>query len=138
MRRAILWGLKLSSKLISNTLTIAKRLSESLSGDETDARRFIGSCGDLVEDTLGVARALGILDENFELLVRENLSKKLCFSYKDLAISGKEIMALGACGKQVGEVLDLLLEHLISNPNDNTREALISLAKEYLKNKGNV
>ena len=68
----------------------------------------------------------------------KNLSKKLCFSYKDLARGGKEIMALGADGKEIGAVLDLMLEHLIREPNDNTREALTALAKEYLESKGNV
>lgn len=134
-RKAILAGLKLSNKLTSNTLTISKRLTERLFGDETAARRFIGSCGELVEDTLGAARALGSLDADFEALVRENLAKKLCFSYKDLAVSGKEIMSLGALGKEVGEVLEYLLEHLIKEPEDNHREVLIALAEKYLENK---
>jgi tRNA nucleotidyltransferase (CCA-adding enzyme) len=137
-RRSILSGLKLSNKLTSNTLTIARRLCEAHPCDATSARRFIGACGELIEDTLGAARALGTLDAGFEALVRENLSKKLCFSYKDLAIGGKEIMALGADGREIGAVLDLMLEHLIREPNDNTREALTALAKEYLESKGNV
>lgn len=136
-RRDILAGLKLSNKLTSNTLTIAKRLAELPSGDETAARRFIGSCGELIEDTLGAARALGILDTDFEALVRKNLAQKLCFSYKDLAISGKEIMALGANGKEIGEVLELLLEHLIKEPADNERDVLTALAQKYLENKRN-
>ena len=136
-RKGILAGLKLSNRLTSNTLTIAKRLSERLSGDETDARRLIGSCGELIEDTLGAARALGILDADFEALVRANLSQKLCFTYADLAIGGKELMAIGAAGKEIGEVLDHLLDHLISEPADNERERLLELAKKYLENKGN-
>ena len=136
-RKSILAGLKLSNKLIANTLTIAKRLTEPLSGDETSARRFIGSCGELVEDTLGAAKTLGILDANFEALVRENLGKKLCLSYKDLAIRGADIMSLGAAGKEIGEVLDTLLEHLIKNPIDNERDTLISLAEKHLENKRN-
>ena len=136
-RRQILADLKLSNKLTSNTLTIAKRLTETLAGDETAARRFIGSCGELLEDTLGAAQALGVLDADFEALIAENLSKKLCFSYKDLAISGKEIMALGATGKEVGEILDSLLEHLIKVPDDNNLEVLSALAQKYLENKRN-
>lgn len=136
-RRQILADLKLSNKLTSNTLTIAKRLTEALTGDETAARRFIGSCGELLEDTLGAARALGVLDADFEALIAENLAKKLCFSYKDLAISGKEIMALGATGKEVGEVLDLMLEHLIKEPDDNDLEVLSALAQKHLENKRN-
>ena len=138
MRAGILAGLKLSNKLTSNTLTIAKRLSERLSGDERNARRFIGSCGELLEDTLCSARALGILDPSFEALVRENLKKELCLTYRDLAIGGSDIIALGAKGKEIGEVLDALLEHLINEPDDNIRERLIEFARKYLENKRNI
>ena len=137
VRVEILSSLKLSNKLTSNVLTIAKRLSESLSGDETDARRFIGSCGELLEDTLGAARALGKLDADFEALVRANLRQKLCFTYADLAIGGKEIIALGGKGKEIGDVLDYLLEHLLKAPCDNERDTLITLAEKYLKDKRN-
>ena len=58
-------------------------------------------------------------------------------AYKDLAISGKEIMALGATGKEVGEILDSLLEHLIKEPEDNDLEVLSALAQKYLENKRN-
>ncbi len=136
-RPEILASLKLSGKLTSNVLTIAKRLSEDLSGDETDARRFIGSCGDLIEDTLGAAKALHILDADFEALVRTNMRQKLCLSHSDLAIGGKEIISLGGKGKEIGEVLDALLEHLIKVPTDNDRDTLIALAEKYLKDKRN-
>ncbi|MBO5682635.1 MAG: CCA tRNA nucleotidyltransferase [Clostridia bacterium] len=132
MRPDILADLRLSNKLTSNVLTIAKRLSSRLEGSEVDARRFIGSCGELVEETLECAKALGTLDESFEASVRKNLQKKLCLSIKDLAINGGDLISLGASGKQIGYILDALLEEVTAEPEKNERETLISLAKKHL------
>ena len=133
LREDILRSLKLSNKLISNTLTIAKRISLNLEGDEVDARRFIGSCGELVEDTLESAKALGILDADFEDLVRKNLKKDLCLSYKDLAINGKDLIAMGALGRQIGEILETLLDDVTKDPSLNERETLLALAQKHLR-----
>lgn len=51
-------------------------------------------------------------------------------SLKDLKVNGNDLKALGFCGKEIGEILSALLEHIIEKPEDNEREALI----EYIKN----
>ena len=132
LRADILANLRLSNKLTSNAMTIAKRLSGKLEGSEVDARRFIGSCGELIEETLGCAKALGILDACFEKSIRKNLEKKLCLSIRDLAINGGDLISLGASGKQIGCILEALLEEVTAEPEKNEREALISLAKKHL------
>ncbi len=132
LRADILSNLKISNKLTSNVFTIAKRLSSSLEGNETDARKFIGSCGELVTEVLESAKALGILDPDFEDAVKKNLKKKLCLSYKELAINGNDLISMGASGKQIGYILDALLEEVTAEPQKNERETLLSLASKHL------
>ncbi len=48
-----------------------------------------------------------------------------CFSLKDLAISGRDVMALGYTGKAVGQKLQWALEAVMDNRLPNTREALL-------------
>ena len=52
-----------------------------------------------------------------------------CYKVADLAIGGKELMALGYSGREIGEKLNFLLEAVIDGKVDNHAEGLI----EYLK-----
>ena len=69
-------------------------------------------------------------------LIREKLKKIIedndCFSIKDLDINGRDVMALGAQGKDVGRVLNSLLSKVIEKPELNYREKLIKLAKKMI------
>ena len=57
------------------------------------------------------------------------LKNNIPYSLKDLNISGKDLIELGFKGKEIGEILNLLLERVIESPQDNTREKLIELIK---------
>ncbi len=50
----------------------------------------------------------------------------------DLAVSGRDLQALGAAGARIGEVLGLLLDRVLDDPSLNTRDALLALARESL------
>ena len=69
--------------------------------------------------------------EEYRRLYEEILSKQQCLTKKDLAINGKDLIALGIQpGKQLGELLDDLLEHVLDYPEDNDRELLLTKAEE--------
>jgi tRNA nucleotidyltransferase/poly(A) polymerase len=55
----------------------------------------------------------------------EILQQAECFSLKDLAVSGKDLTALGYKGKACGEALNRLLDLVIDGRTENTREALL-------------
>ncbi len=133
--KEILSSLKLSNKLSSNVFTIAERLKKPLSGGSVEARRFIGSCGSLAFDIISASVALGRCDAEFEKLVIENISKKVCTKNSELAIGGSSLVALGFSGREVGAVLDYLLDCVIEHPEINTEDGLISLAKAYKQHK---
>lgn len=66
-----------------------------------------------------------------ELCYKEILEKKECVSLKTLAISGSDLIADGMQpGKEIGFVLNTLLEMVIEEPELNTKETLLRMRKE--------
>lgn len=51
-----------------------------------------------------------------------------CFSMKHLAVTGDDLTALGLKGRELGEMLNFLLDYVIEYPDNNRRELLLSLA----------
>ena len=47
--------------------------------------------------------------DKFEAIMEDLLAAKACFSRKDLAVNGKDMTELGYQGKEVGDILELLL-----------------------------
>ena len=66
--------------------------------------------------------------------VRRVLKSGECYSVKDLAVSGDDLLALGLRGKALGEMLAFLLDYVIDFPANNRRELLLALAKDSEEN----
>lgn len=70
--------------------------------------------------------------EQVKTLYQEILDKKECVSLKELALTGNDLIALGVPkGKQIGEILNELLEDVITTPEHNTKEYLTQLVKNH-------
>ena len=63
-----------------------------------------------------------------EMLLEDCLKKDLCCTIRQLAISGNDLIALGYEGKEIGQMLQAMLEAVISEEIPNTREALMEYA----------
>jgi len=62
-------------------------------------------------------------------LTDEIIASGECLHLGDLAISGSDLIELGhPPGKELGDMLNKLLNHVFEHPKDNTREALLKLA----------
>ncbi len=61
--------------------------------------------------------------------IKEVLDKKEPFSRKDLEIDGNDLMVLGAKGRQIGEMLDILLDCVMEDEDLNKKEKLLRLAE---------
>ena len=48
-----------------------------------------------------------------------------------LAVSGNEILQLGIHGKEIGNILEMLLSKVIKSPALNNKDALLQIVKEY-------
>ena len=62
------------------------------------------------------------------------LDEEQCFSLKDLAIHGKDILSLGVPqGKVIGDTLQHILNKVISGELDNHIEPQMQEAQQYIK-----
>ena len=69
--------------------------------------------------------------ENLRRVCMEILNRPRLMTVKDLAINGHDLLGLGIPqGKEIGEMLEYLLEHVLDHPDLNEREILIDLAKQ--------
>lgn len=72
------------------------------------------------------------LDET-EWLLKEILSGDACFSLAQLAVHGRDLLALGYEGPALGRVLDELLDLVVEDKLPNEQEALLQYARSAKK-----
>lgn len=105
-------------------------------------KKFINKIGvELLDDFLILRRAdilgcknnddLSSVDE-MKKAFDDILSEKEPMKVTDLAVNGYDIMALGYEGKEVGMVLNELLEHVLENPILNNKADLLYIIKNNL------
>ena len=51
---------------------------------------------------------------------------------RDMAVNGRDLMALGAKGRTVGETLQWLLEQVLDDALPNERDVLLETARAHL------
>ena len=77
--------------------------------------------------------------DKFEQEIRDEINRKPPFGRSDLALNGSDLIELFDLEPSplVGDVLDFLMEKVLDNPEDNTRETLIDYARQYLEENTN-
>ena len=79
--------------------------------------------GDVTEDS--PEKDLAVVEERLSWL-RKIEEEGDCVCLSDLALSGKDLIALGiAPGKKLGELLQYAFDHVLQNPKENQREKLL-------------
>ncbi|MGN0415696.1 MAG: CCA tRNA nucleotidyltransferase [Agathobacter sp.] len=153
MARKILRRLKFDNDTTDRVCLLIRWHDDRPKLSQRNVRRVISRVGtDSMEDLFAVKRAdtlgqslyqrrekLDYVDK-FERLYHEVLEKNQCVTKKDLAVNGRDLIALGMePGPRLGEVLDALFERVLDTPELNTREQLLAMAqqdrKEQTKNK---
>lgn len=70
--------------------------------------------------------------EAVERIYEEIQRKKECVSLKDLAVTGKDLIAAGiAPGPEIGRILEMLLAQVIEEPEMNQKERLLEEIKKH-------
>jgi len=114
---------------------------------DTAVRRFIVRVGEEhIADLFALRRAdsQGITGNaaepqhlaEFRSRIDRVLEAEHAFSLKDLKVNGKDLMAAGVPpGPRTGLILDELLEAVLEDPSLNTRERLVEIVTEIVRNR---
>ena len=69
-----------------------------------------------------------------EMYYRRSLENQECVSIKELAVRGKDLIAVGISpGPRLGKILERLLDEVIDEPERNKKDILLQKAREYIK-----
>lgn len=100
---------------------------------ETDLRRLIAVKR---ADNFGQAVEFRIRQQELDLgesILEKLLEENTCFSLKQMAINGHDLLRLGFTGPAIGATLELLLDSIVSGELPNDREVLIAEAEKRLE-----
>lgn len=78
---------------------------------------------------LGRQEWLKQVEEMLNMVLREDQ----CFSLRQLAVKGNDMLALGLQGKAVGDMLNWLLDQVVEGETPNQRELLLELAAAEIR-----
>ena len=145
MADAILRRLKAPTGLREQVVFLVGHHMTPLDPDKRLLRRRLGQYGEqTVRDLLALQRAdysskgTGVLQESdtfdqTEALLNQILEEDACFTVRDLAIDGRDLLALGfAPGPKLGACLDELLQQVQDEVLPNEKEPLLQAAEDYL------
>ncbi len=130
--KEILHALKYSNALTTAAAAVV-RGSRFAVTDPSDARRLIGNCGAYAENAAKASALRGISHPDAPMWVKGNTAP--C-KLSDLAISGRELMAMDIQGRDVGRILNLLLARVVETPELNEKQKLTELALGYIRRGG--
>ena len=71
--------------------------------------------------------------DKLEEIARQAIEENQCFSLKDLAVNGRDMISLGLKGKDIGTALDELLKAVIDEKCANDKESLIEYYHRNVK-----
>ena len=66
-----------------------------------------------------------------EEILEQLLAADACFSLKQLAVNGGDMMRLGIMGRPIGVILDTLLDDVVNGALPNERDTLLNAARGY-------
>ena len=139
---AVLRRLKAPTRLREDVVTLVELHMIRIEPTKKAVRRWLSRLGEETLDRLLIlmaadmaATAGGISDSYIDFstirsLLAEIRTENACLSLKDLAVNGHDLTALGLSGPQIGQTMRRLLELVLDEKIENTKEALLTAAKE--------
>ena len=141
---AVLTRLKAPTALREQVVLLIAQHMTQLEPDKRILRRRLAQHGEkTVRQMLSLQKAdfgskgTGTAQEEavfgqIEAILSEILAEDACLGLKDLAVNGKDLMALGfPAGPRLGQCLNRLLEQVLDETLPNEKSALLSAAKQY-------
>lgn len=135
-------NLKYSNETIGRVKALVYHHDRQIESSKKSVKRALNKLGeDIFLDLLKIKRAdikgqnLKHIDriehiDELEKIYKEIIEEKQCFSLKDLAVNGNDLIQVGIPkGKEIGVTLNKLLEKVIDEPELNKKEILLALTK---------
>jgi len=143
----ILRRLRYPNRVREQVLTLIRCHDTPLAPEEKQVRRWLNRLGEETffqllavhrADTLALARAFRCRVETLEetaRLARSILARSPCLTLRDLAVNGRDLLALGYEGPAVGQALSTLLDRVLEGALPNERSALLAALGEENRGK---
>lgn len=146
--RDVMNRLRFSNAEIAKVTQLVRIHDNFIEPTERAVRRLLGSIGEEQFLDLMVLRRADISAQaeqdnevrfaklvTLRCLAHDIAVKNECFSLKDLAVNGRDLIDAGiASGPELGKILNRLLDTVIDAPEKNTREELLRLARHIEEN----
>ena len=138
----VLLRLRLSNSLKSQTLRLLQLNITPMPAEKKQLRQLLGDYGEgTVRQLLCLQKAIATAEgqnmanlDTAELLLNAIQQDGGCLTVKDLAITGSDLLALGVePGPQIGRCMQSLLGLVQEDILPNTREDLLSAAKDFFE-----
>ena len=134
----VLRELRFDNRTVSAVSKLAMYAKLPLVNDEAKIRKNLNICGpDIYEKLLLLREAISIavcedtqIYEDIRSTLNMIFERGDCYSLSMLKFSGKDLIAMGIKdGKQIGYILNVLLDEVIEHPEKNDFETLKAMAK---------
>ena len=134
----VLRNLKLDNDTIKTVSILIRHIEDAVYPDKLALRKMLNAYGpDMVYEILELMEAVAVADGLKERvksihLARKSLTEILedgeCYSLKDLAVNGKDLISMGIePGRAIGDCLNMMMDEVLNDPSKNTKDYLISL-----------
>ena len=142
----VLRGLKLDNKTINTVARLVYNKNKELSTNKADIRRAVVAIGEDIFSEYyleymkalikvkheGITLSLEDID-TISFRYQEIIADNECLKLNDMAVHGKDLKALGLPdGKLIGDILKILFDRVLENPQLNNKEILIEMAKKLI------
>lgn len=112
---------------VTPTPAIVRRAMNRI-GEDNFARLLIIKRADIMAQSEYQRREKLELVDAWDREYRGIVARGQCISLKNLAVSGKDLIAAGVKpGPELGAILQQMLDHVLEVPEDNTREKLLTI-----------
>ena len=142
MADVVLRRLKAPTAMREQVVLLIKKHMTLPEPDKKYLRRHLGKLGmETMEQLLALQEADTLatgtghdaelaLFQKVRAILAQIQAENACLSLKDLAVNGHDLMAMGYRGKTIGETLNQLLNLVLEEQCENTRQALLAAVKE--------
>ena len=142
--KKVLTDLKFDNNTLKNVTELVLYHDAPIEATPKSVKKWLGRLGEQqlrrlidVKESDNRAQAPQFMEERvrklseIRQLIDEIIAENECFSLKDLAVNGNDLIECGfKAGKQIGTILSELLDNVISENVPNEKHSLLTLAKE--------